>query len=100
MLRSTTVFVVLDDVNVDGFTLGKITDWEAESCETGDAFVILTRSRTSDSPPSSCEELTEIALGLRAQVNLEPDQTFRLVGVGLSKFRQSDDLPSQSALFE
>jgi hypothetical protein len=25
-------------VNVDGFTLGKITDWEAESCETGDAL--------------------------------------------------------------
>ncbi len=33
-------FVVLDDVTVDGFTLGKITDWEAEPCETGDAFVI------------------------------------------------------------
>jgi len=33
-------FVVLDDLTVDGFTLGKITDWEAEPCETGDAFVI------------------------------------------------------------
>lgn len=33
-------FVVLDDVDVDGFTLGKITDWEAEPCETGDAFAI------------------------------------------------------------
>jgi hypothetical protein len=33
-------FVVLDDVHVDGFTLGKITGWEAEPCETGDAFVI------------------------------------------------------------
>jgi hypothetical protein len=33
-------FVVLDDVNVEGFILGKITDWEAEPCETGDAFVI------------------------------------------------------------
>jgi hypothetical protein len=33
-------FVVLDDVVVDGFTLGKITDWEAEPCATGDAFVI------------------------------------------------------------
>jgi hypothetical protein len=31
-------FVVLDDVKVDGFTLGKITEWEAEPCETGDAF--------------------------------------------------------------
>jgi hypothetical protein len=27
-------------VTVDGFTLGKITDWEAEPCEAGDAFVI------------------------------------------------------------
>lgn len=33
-------FVVLDDVVVDGFTLGKITDWEAEPCDEGDAFVI------------------------------------------------------------
>ena len=33
-------FVILDDVVVDGFTLGKITDWEAEPCEEGDAFVI------------------------------------------------------------
>jgi hypothetical protein len=33
-------FVVLDDVTVDGFTIGKITDWEAEPCEAGDAFVI------------------------------------------------------------
>jgi hypothetical protein len=33
-------FFGLDDLAVDGFTLGKITDWEAEPCETGDAFVI------------------------------------------------------------
>lgn len=33
-------FVILEDVVVDGFTLGKITDWEAEPCDTGDAFVI------------------------------------------------------------
>jgi hypothetical protein len=33
-------FVVLDDVVVDGFTLGKITDFEVERCEQGDAFVI------------------------------------------------------------
>jgi hypothetical protein len=32
-------FVVLDDVVADGFTLGKITDFEAEACETGDAFI-------------------------------------------------------------
>ena len=33
-------FIVLDDVVVDGFTVGKITDWQAEPCKTGDAFVI------------------------------------------------------------
>jgi len=33
-------FTVLDDVTADGFTFGKITDWEAEPCEAGDAFVI------------------------------------------------------------
>jgi hypothetical protein len=33
-------FVILDDIAIEGFTLGKITDWEAEPCEAGDAFVI------------------------------------------------------------
>lgn len=33
-------FVTLDDIAIEGFTLGKITDWEAEPCDTGDAFVI------------------------------------------------------------
>ena len=33
-------FVVLDDVTADGCTLGKITDFEAEPCDEGDAFVI------------------------------------------------------------
>ena len=33
-------FQVLDDVTIDGFTLGKITDFEAEECHDGDAFVI------------------------------------------------------------
>lgn len=33
-------FVVLDDVTVEGFTLGKITDFEVGPCMEGDAFVI------------------------------------------------------------
>jgi hypothetical protein len=33
-------FVVLDDVSVEGFTFGAITDFEAAPCDTGDAFVI------------------------------------------------------------
>jgi len=33
-------FQVLNDVTIDGFTLGKIPDFEAEHCDYGDAFVI------------------------------------------------------------
>ncbi len=33
-------FRALDDVVVDGFTFGTITDFEAEDCGEGDAFVI------------------------------------------------------------
>jgi DNA polymerase-4 len=68
-------------------------------------FQILTRSHTPSAPPSSCEELTNIALSLRERVDVNPKQLFRLVGVGLSNFREpdvrkSDDTPAQSALFE
>lgn len=33
-------FVVLDDVSAEGFTFGAITDFEAELCDAGDAFVV------------------------------------------------------------
>ena len=33
-------FRVLEDVTVEGFTFGAITDFEMELCETGDAFVV------------------------------------------------------------
>lgn len=49
-------------------------------------FKVLTRSHTPACPLSSCEELTMIALSLRARVGLGPRQRFRLVGVGLSNF--------------
>ena len=62
-------------------------------------FNILTRSCTPPSPPTSCEDVTDIALSLRERVELDPGQHFRLVGVGLSNFRESDDSPAQSALF-
>jgi DNA polymerase IV len=62
-------------------------------------FKILTRSHTPSSPPSSCEELTYIALSLRDRVGLGSQQRFRLVGVGLSNFREPDDASTQSALF-
>src|ERR1700688_2865757 len=33
-------FPLLQDVTVDGFTSGKISDFEAEPCSEGDAFVV------------------------------------------------------------
>lgn len=33
-------FQILEDVVVDGFTLGKITDFEAEPTQQGDAFLV------------------------------------------------------------
>jgi len=63
-------------------------------------FHILTRSHTPTAPPSSCEELTNIALSLRERVGLGPRQRFRLVGVGLASFCEPDDTPAQPALFE
>ena len=62
-------------------------------------FKILTRSHTPSSPPSSCEELTEIALKLQSRVDLGPKQLFRLVGVGLSNFEKSRDELAQPDLF-
>jgi DNA polymerase IV len=62
-------------------------------------FKILTRSHTPSSPPSSCEELTAIALSLRERVALGPQQRFRLVGVGVSNFLDPEDISSQPALF-
>jgi DNA polymerase IV len=50
-------------------------------------FRILTRSRTPTSPVSSCDELANIALALREKVRMRQGQRFRLVGVGLSNFR-------------
>src|SRR6266446_5842798 len=58
-------------------------------------FRILTRSHTPGSPPSSCEELTGIALSLRERIDLSPQQRFRLVGVGLSNFRDPEDASAQ-----
>jgi DNA polymerase IV len=63
-------------------------------------FKILTRSHTPDSPPASCEELTDIALSLRERVALSLRQRYRLVGVGLSNFREVEQPPAQPVLFQ
>jgi DNA polymerase-4 len=63
-------------------------------------FKILTRSHTPFAPPVTCEELTDISLALRERVGLARHQLFRLVGVGLSNFREPGDAPGQPRLFE
>jgi DNA polymerase IV len=63
-------------------------------------FDILTRSFTPEYPPSSCEQLIDIAISLLERVDLSPQQRFRLVGVGLHNFREPEAEPAQPALFE
>jgi DNA polymerase-4 len=63
-------------------------------------FKSLTRSHTPDTPPSSCEELTDMALKLRERVALGPQQRYRLVGVGLCNFREAERTCAQPDLFE
>ena len=52
-------------------------------------FHILTRSHTPPLSPRSEQELVEIALMLRDRVELPTHTRFRLVGVGLSNFREA-----------
>jgi DNA polymerase IV len=63
-------------------------------------FKILTRSYTPGSPLSSCEELTDIVLKLRERVDLSSQQRYRLIGVGLSNFRESRESVNQPELFD
>jgi DNA polymerase-4 len=53
-------------------------------------FNIHTRSHTPLVPPSSFDELTNLALSLRDRIDLGPTRLFRLVGVGLSNFREPE----------
>jgi DNA polymerase-4 len=62
-------------------------------------FKVLTRSHTPPVPPSTCEELTAIALHLRDKLDLGPKQRFRLVGVGMSNFDEPADTAAQPGLF-
>ena len=57
--------------------------------KTGD-FRTLTRSLTGSAPPADAEELAAIASGLRLRVQLPDDTRYRLVGVGLSGFIDTD----------
>ena len=63
-------------------------------------FRILTRSHTGTHPPASAEELAQIALALRARVELPASTRYRLVGVGLSGFREPGEELPQGELFD
>jgi len=63
-------------------------------------FRTMTRSYTPLRPVADCEELFAAALMLRGRVVVEERQLFRLVGVGLSNFREVDETGPQSDLFE
>ena len=62
-------------------------------------FRILTRSLSPESPPASLQDLVRIALALRDRVDLPAATRYRLVGVGLTGFRDDDGDDSQPALF-
>ncbi|MCC7248018.1 MAG: DNA polymerase IV, partial [Lysobacter sp.] len=63
-------------------------------------FRILTRSFTPDTPPDTLERLVEIALALRERVELPAETRYRLVGVGLSGFRDRQSISqTQPELF-
>ncbi len=62
-------------------------------------FRILTRSFTPDAPPASLQQFTTIALSLRGRVDLPAQTRYRLVGVGLSGFREREELDTQGSLF-
>src|SRR5690606_23489731 len=62
-------------------------------------FRILTRSLTLERPPASAAELGELACALRARVALPADTRYRLVGVGLSGFRDAEEVAPQGDLF-
>ena len=51
-------------------------------------FNVHTRSHTPPIPPASCEDLIAIALSLRERADFGAHRLFRLVGVGLSNFRE------------
>jgi len=62
-------------------------------------FHILTRSHTPSTPPASENEFVEIAASLRARVDLPARTRYRLVGVGLSNFRDAGEIETQAELF-
>jgi DNA polymerase-4 len=62
-------------------------------------FQTVSRSITPTTRPNSLDELTHYALELLERVDLPPATRYRLVGVGLANFIDSDEVTGQSELF-
>jgi DNA polymerase-4 len=62
-------------------------------------FRILTRSHTLEAAPRSAEQVQSLALALRERVDLPAATRYRLVGVGLSGFRDPEE-DGQGSLFD
>lgn len=63
-------------------------------------FQSFTRSATQTGCITSCDDLTELALGLRQRIELGPHQLYRLVGVGLSNFLLDEALSGDEVTSE
>lgn len=77
---------------------GRIARTVVLKLKTAD-FRTLTRSFTQPAPPASAEDLARVACELRTRVDLPLRTRYRLVGVGLSGFIDSDRFELQSDLF-
>lgn len=62
-------------------------------------FRTLTRSLTPSTPPASAADLANLACALRHRVERPPRTRYRLVGVGLSGFIDSEGHATQGDLF-
>jgi len=63
-------------------------------------FQSITRSLTPSVRPTSLEELSAVALQLLDRIDLPATTRYRLAGVGLSNFVDSDEASMQSTLFD
>jgi DNA polymerase IV len=63
-------------------------------------FRILTRSMTPTAMPESADQLAGLALALRERVLLPASTRYRLVGVGISNFRDATEDAGQGGLFD
>jgi len=64
-------------------------------------FNSLTRSLTPPTIPMTCEDFINLGLQLCSRVDLDEQQLYRLVGIGLSNFEFERDLePSATPLVE